>query len=84
MPLTAYMLLHISEKVAQNERSIFTYLAHDEKGSLCRIVEECTLDEADYGIGADTIYDYFKNLFRGDGTYAIIHNEWLKAEYALG
>lgn len=84
MPLTAYMLLHISEKVAQNERSIFTYLAHDEKGSLCRIVEECTLDEADYGIGADTIYDYFKNLFRGDGTDAIIHNEWLKAEYALG
>lgn len=31
MPFTAYMLLHISEKVAQNERSIFTYLSHDEK-----------------------------------------------------
>ncbi len=83
MPLTAYMLLHISEKVAQNERSIFTYLSHDEKGSLCRIVEECTLDEADYGVTADTIYDYFKSLFRADGTDALIHNEWLKAEYAL-
>lgn len=83
MPLTAYMLLHISEKVAQNERSIFTYLSHDEKGSLCRIVDECTLDEADYGVTADTIYDYFKNLFRADGTEPLIHNEWLKAEYAL-
>ena len=83
MPLTAYMLLHISEKVAQNERSIFTYLSHDEKGSLCRMVEECTLDEADYGVTADTIYDYFKNLFKADGTEAVIHNEWLKAEYAL-
>lgn len=83
MPLTAYMLLHISEKVAQNERSIFTYLSHDEKGSLCRIVDECTLDEKDYGVTADTIYDYFKSLFRTDGTDALIHNEWLKAEYAL-
>lgn len=83
MPLTAYMLLHISEKVAQNERSIFTYLSHDEKGSLCRIVDECTLDEKDYGVTADTIYDYFKCLFRTDGTDTLIHNEWLKAEYAL-
>ena len=31
LPLTAYALLNISEKVAQNERSIFTFLANDEK-----------------------------------------------------
>ena len=83
MPLTAYMLLHISEKVAQNERSIFTYLSHDEKGSLCRIIDECDADEADYGVTADTVYDYFKNLFREEASDTIVHNEWLKAEYAL-
>ena len=83
MPLTAYMLLHISEKVAQNERSIFTYLSHDEKGSLCRIIDECDADEADYGVTADTVYDYFKDLFREEASDTIVHNEWLKAEYAL-
>lgn len=83
MPLTAYMLLHISEKVAQNERSIFTYLSHDEKGSLCRIIDECDDSEEDYGVTADTVYDYFKNLFREEALDTVVHNEWLKAEYAL-
>ena len=83
MPFTAYMLLHISEKVAQNERSIFTYLSHDEKGSVCRIIENYGEDIADCGITADTVYDYFKNLFREEASDTVIHNEWLKAEYAL-
>lgn len=83
MPFTAYMLLHISEKVAQNERSIFTYLSHDEKGSVCRIIEDYGEDIADCGITADTVYDYFKNLFREEASDTVIHNEWLKAEYAL-
>ncbi len=83
MPLTAYMLLHISEKVAQNERSIFTYLSHDEKGSVCRLIEECDEDIESCGITADTVYDYFKNLFREEASDTVIHNEWLKAEYAL-
>ena len=34
LPLCAYALLHISEKVAQNERTIFTFLAQEEQGSL--------------------------------------------------
>lgn len=31
LPLTAYALLNISEKVAQNERSIFTFLLMTKK-----------------------------------------------------
>lgn len=34
LPLTAYSLLNISEKVAQNERSIFTFIANEEKGTV--------------------------------------------------
>lgn len=83
VPLAAYMLLHISGKVAQNERSLFTYLTHDEKGSLYRLVKECQDDEADYGITADSIYDYFRSLFREEDSGSLIHNEWLKAEYAI-
>lgn len=34
LPLTAYSLLNISEKVAQNERSISTFIANEEKEQL--------------------------------------------------
>lgn len=77
-PLTAYALLNISEKVAQNERSIFTFLANDEKGSLVRLIEE-----NDKMFSVDVIYDYFEYLFRENKTLTTVHNEWLKADYAL-
>lgn len=53
MPITAYALLNISEKVAQNERSIFTFLANDEKGSLVNLIE----NGADELLSVDVIYD---------------------------
>ncbi len=83
MPLTAYLLLQISEKVAQNERSIFTYLANDEKGSLYRTVKESREDSNTVGITADVVYDYFCNLFRENVSLTGIHTEWIKADYAL-
>lgn len=60
LPLTAYALLNISEKVAQNERSIFTFLANDEKGSLINIVE----NGSEELLSVDVVYDYFQNMFR--------------------
>jgi len=80
LPLTAYLLLAISEKVAQNERSIFTFLANDEQGSLVRLIEEQVLVKG--GISADVIYDYFQKLFR-ENMMTTVHTEWLKANYAL-
>lgn len=82
LPLTVYLLLGISEKVAQNERSVFTFLANNEPGSLVRLIEE---DEKEaHGIGAAVVYDYFSRLFRENTDLIHIHAEWLKAEYALG
>lgn len=82
LPLTAYLLLKISEKVAQNERSIFTYLANEEPGT---VVSKIEADEiSDSGISADTIYDYFQYLFRENTSMTNIHTEWLKADFALG
>lgn len=82
LPLTAYCLLAISEKVAQNERSIFTFLANEEKGSLLSLISK-EREEDQWQITADVIYDYFKNLFRESTDLTAIHAEWLKAEYAL-
>lgn len=78
-PLCAYALLHISEKVAQNERSIFTFLTSREQGSLPRIMGK----DKQVWIGIDAIYDYFKPLFKESNDQPQIHNEWLKADYAL-
>lgn len=78
-PFAAYALLHISEKVAQNERTIFTFLSGEEQGSLPWLLER----GMDSYAGIDKIYDYFKNLFRENTDAVQLHNEWLKAEYAI-
>lgn len=81
-PLCAYLLLNISEKVAQNERTLFTFISKDEQYSMARFIGEHDHSQ-EWIIGADLIYDYFGNLFRKDVTNELVHNEWLNAEYAL-
>lgn len=44
-PIAAYLLLNISEKVAQNERTLFTFISNDEPHSMARFVSEHTLDK---------------------------------------
>lgn len=83
LPVTVYLLLAISERVAQNERSIFTFLANDEKGSLYRLMKEKPDSLREGGVTADVVYDYFCNLFREETGLVHIHTEWLKADYAL-
>lgn len=81
LPMAVYILLGISEKVAQNERSVFTFLADQDRNSLRRYIENSK--EQAHGIGAAIIYDYFQRLFRENTALLHIHAEWLKAEYAL-
>lgn len=82
-PIASYLLLNISEKVAQNERTLFTFISNDEPHSMARFVAEHTADQ-EWSIGADLIYDYFSTLFKKDVTNEHIHNIWLSAEFALG
>lgn len=56
-PLTAYMLIRINEKVAQNERTLFTFLAKDSKNTLVDLINK-DLDES--YILPFTIFDYFE------------------------
>lgn len=81
-PVAAYLLLNISEKVAQNERTLFTFISNDEPNSLARFVANHEDSQA-WIVGADLIYDYFKGLFKKDVTNELIHNIWLSAEYAI-
>ena len=81
-PVTAFLLLNISEKVAQNERTLFTFISNDEPNSMARFVLNHTAEDS-WFIGADLIYDYFGNLFKKEVTNEMVHNLWLGAEYAI-
>lgn len=78
-PLSALLLLNLSERIAQNERTIFTFLTGKDPHSLASFVKKN--NQAMYA-GADLIYDYFSGLIEEDKT-TLVHSEWLKAEYAL-
>lgn len=82
-PTSAYLLLNVSEKVAQNERTLFTFISKEEQYSMAKTVKTMSALKK-WIISADLIYDYFKCLFKKDVTNEYIHNEWLNAEYALG
>jgi hypothetical protein len=78
-PLATLLLMGLSEKIAQNERTLFTFLSGKEFYSLNSFIDRCT------GIsyaGTELIYEYFLPLFEGEKNTAV-HNEWLKADYAL-
>lgn len=79
-PVAAYLLLNISEKVAQNERTLFTFISNDEPNSMAQAIKE---SNAIWSISPSLIYDYFIGLFKREVTNEYVHNQWLNAEYAL-
>ncbi|UTY39274.1 hypothetical protein NMU03_00085 [Allocoprobacillus halotolerans] len=62
-PITLYLLIRISEKIAQNERTLFTFLIRKSRYSLSEIVE------SDYPyryVLPSTIFDYFQRQLLED------------------
>ena len=59
-PLTTYAVVEVSEKVAQNERTLFTFISDNDTNSLSTFIKN-------NGVGlfnVDKVYDYFKELFK--------------------
>lgn len=81
-PVAAYLLLKISEKAVQNERTVFTFLTNEEPHSLLHFLEQQKTFHGNY-VTAGEVYDYFSKLLKNDSSNMTMHNEWLKAEYAL-
>lgn len=81
-PVASYLLLNVSEKIAQNERTLFTFISNDEPHSMARFVSEHS-KEMEWSIGADLIYDYFSFLLKKEVSNEYVHNIWLSAEYAI-
>ena len=53
-PVTAYALLRVSEKVGQNERTVFTFLAQDEKGTFVDFIKN---NDGFALMTVDTVFD---------------------------
>lgn len=80
-PISAYSLLHISELVGQNERTLFTFLAKEEPYSLIEfLVKE--RDSVDF-VTVDKIYDYFEELFKKEVFNTTVHSIWRKTDSAI-
>ena len=70
-PITLFALDRLSKKVAQNERTFFTYLAGDEENALFAQLSKYDIKEFHF-IGLDEIYDYFRNEATSDSVSSAI------------
>lgn len=77
-PLTVYCLIQLSEKIAQNERTLFTFLTDDDQNGLKYFID----NNIDGLFNINKIYDYFKPLFKKEND-SLIKDIWVKAENAL-
>ena len=73
-PSVLSLLPHLSKKIAQNERTLYTFLTRDENHSLKRFLEEQFKDHTSLLMPYD-LYQYFKILIGKDvgigGTYKV-------------
>lgn len=79
-PITTYSLIELSEKIAQNERTLFTFLTDDDVNSLKSFIENEKNVNKLFNI--DKIYDYFKPLLKKENETSI-KEIWLKSENAI-
>lgn len=80
-PLTVFSAIRISELVAQNERTLFTFLASHQKNTLRTFIETNTIKNRTLTI--DYLYDYFKDCFKKELSNEIIINTYAQVEALL-
>lgn len=80
-PYTTYALPSVSEKVAQNERTLFTFLSKLDNNSLLDVIRNNKGEKELVTI--DNLYEYFEPLFKKEVFNEKVHDLWLKADTAL-
>ncbi len=75
-PVSMYVLPRLSERVAQNERTLFTFLSSDGTSTLHSFLKDYS-DERFEMIAPHLIYDYFEPLFRKETYEGNIHKVYL-------
>ncbi|AGB42038.1 hypothetical protein Halha_2155 [Halobacteroides halobius DSM 5150] len=81
-PLTTILLPKLSQKIAQNERTIFTYLSTEEENTLGEFIKENRNEDFPI-VKPSSIYDYFADLMQQELDYTQVHQAWADSERAL-
>ncbi|VAW43167.1 hypothetical protein MNBD_CHLOROFLEXI01-1658, partial [hydrothermal vent metagenome] len=80
-PLTVYALPRVSSKVAQNERTLFTFLAADEPHTLQEKLKNAPTGW--WQVGVDALWDYFAEGIRLNIQPGGVHHVWSGVTHAL-
>lgn len=74
-PVSTFILPRLSERVAQNERTLFTFLSAEGTATLAAFLDEY---ENDFSlVTPDQIYDYFEPLFKKEVYAGDIHDTFI-------
>lgn len=75
-PVSTFVLPRLSERVAQNERTLFTFLSAPNNSTLPAYLEQASDDEFSF-ITPDVVYDYFEPLFKKEAYSGEIHSNYI-------
>ena len=81
-PVSTFILPRLSERVAQNERTLFTFLSANGISTLPAYLEEYGEDSFSL-ITPDRIYDYFEPLFKKEVYSGALHDNYRLTEIVL-
>jgi hypothetical protein len=81
-PVSTFILPRLSERVAQNERTLFTFISAPGTSTLPSFLEKYNDDCFDL-ITPDSIYDYFEPLFKKEVYSGSIHENYRLTEVIL-
>ena len=80
-PVTSFILPRLSERIAQNERTLFTYLSSNQKHTLKEFLKTNTEDFPI--VTPDYLYDYFEQELRKELNASEIHKTYQVASRIL-
>lgn len=81
-PVSTFILPRLSERVAQNERTLFTFISAPGTSTLPAFLDKYNDDRFDL-ITPDIIYDYFEPLFKKEVYSGSIHENYRLTEVIL-
>lgn len=81
-PVSTFILPRLSERVAQNERTLFTFISAPGTSTLPSFLDKYEDDHFEV-ITPDIIYDYFEPLFKKEVYGGSIHENYVLTEIIL-
>lgn len=81
-PVTTFVLPRLSERVAQNERTLFTFLSAKGTSTLPAFLEDYH-DDCFRVITPDMVFDYFEPLFRKESYSSELHKNYILTKAIL-